>query len=374
MLGKVDVLVIGGGLAGFAAATQLRDTYKVCLVSRSVSTGPRGVTLAAARQRLLEPTDAHLAATLSAGSMLNYPEVVSRISHEREAVAAWLSQTVGASMQDSRFHYSAGLVLAELIVADGRCFGARFLRVGSDELVEIGASAVVLATGGAGQLYVPGLASGFKGGGLIAAWVAGAALSNMEFVHFNQGNTPFMCGGLAVDEHSGTSIEGLYAVGEVACTGFHGAGLLPGNEIVEAISASLAAARHIEQTLIQSGTQIGQSYPWSEASKDLVATYEMVAQWVSIRMVEACGAHRDEVGLRHLAVELAQVIKSLYPKGRCFSKSIAAQDTYAALKAAWVICESALTRNESLGCHTRQDYPAEALQKIPSFSLSKSGL
>lgn len=55
----------------------------------------------------------------------------------------------------------------------------------------------------------------------------------------------YSCGGISVDKYSQTNIDGLYAVGELSCTGLHGANRLASNSLLECIVYALAASKHI---------------------------------------------------------------------------------------------------------------------------------
>src|SRR5574340_655845 len=59
----------------------------------------------------------------------------------------------------------------------------------------------------------------------------------------------YSCGGFAVDEHGQSSIANLYAVGEVSCTGLHGANRLASTSLLEGLLWGGRAARKIEAAL-----------------------------------------------------------------------------------------------------------------------------
>src|SRR4029077_15193892 len=54
----------------------------------------------------------------------------------------------------------------------------------------------------------------------------------------------YTCGGSQVDPHAQTSVEGLYAIGEVACTGLHGANRLASNSLLEAVVFAHRTVQH----------------------------------------------------------------------------------------------------------------------------------
>ena len=56
----------------------------------------------------------------------------------------------------------------------------------------------------------------------------------------------YFCGGVLVDEWGRSSIDGLYAVGEISCTGVHGANRLASTSLLEGLVWGNRAARHVE--------------------------------------------------------------------------------------------------------------------------------
>ncbi len=142
-------------------------------------------------------------------------------------------------------------------------------------------------------------------------------------------------GGIAVDAQGKSSVEGLWACGEAASTGLHGANRLASNSLLEAA----VCARFVADSV--SGTSSKKTNPrFDEAlprSSDPVPVREILS--------EAAGVLRDRDGLR-------KGIAALYPLMQAN-----APESDAAL-VGLMISVAALKRQESRGAHTRTDFPA----------------
>jgi L-aspartate oxidase len=152
-------------------------------------------------------------------------------------------------------------------------------------------------------------------------------------------------GGIAVDADGRTSVPGLWAVGEVAATGLHGANRLASNSLLEAAVFGLRAARAV------SGIEAALrrlKVPHRTAPHE-----PTVADWRELQRVRAVmdasvGVERDNESLRSAIVELnALRVGSL---GR-------ARAVQAAATAGLLIATAALGRTESRGGHFRRDFP-----------------
>ncbi len=220
-----DVLVLGGGAAGLYTALCLPPKLRVGLVTKeplalSASDWAQGGIAAA-----IAPEDSpelHIADTLKAGAGLCEPAAVRLLVEQaQQCVQALVEMGVGfdrsgdslaltleAAHSRRRVLHAADTtgramvttliaqVLArpniqikqafglDLWVEQGRCCGLRLLEQG--KLSWLRAGAVVLATGGGGQIYAqttnPPLSTG---DGVAMAWRAGAALRDLEFVQFH---------------------------------------------------------------------------------------------------------------------------------------------------------------------------------------------
>ncbi|TPJ38213.1 L-aspartate oxidase [Mesorhizobium sp. B2-6-5] len=150
-------------------------------------------------------------------------------------------------------------------------------------------------------------------------------------------------GGVAVDAEGRSSISGLWACGEVACTGLHGANRLASNSLAEAVATSAWVATSV------AGTCAGWQWPKLPAIVPLRPDPSPVRQLVS----KGLGIIRDGKGL-------SQAVATLLP--------VAVGETAAADPAlvALLIAIAALRRKESRGSHHRSDFPGRDAVALPS--------
>ncbi|MBZ9799144.1 L-aspartate oxidase [Mesorhizobium sp. ES1-4] len=150
-------------------------------------------------------------------------------------------------------------------------------------------------------------------------------------------------GGVAVDAEGRSSVSGLWACGEVACTGLHGANRLASNSLAEAVATAAWVAASV------GGTCAGWQWP------RLPAIVPVRPDPSSIRSVvsNALGIVRDGKGLR-------QAVAALLPIA--VGESTAADPALVAL----LIAIAALRREESRGSHFRSDFPTRNAAALPS--------
>ncbi len=354
----------------------------------------------------------------------------------------------------------------ELLVRDGRCVGVRFLDPILRAPRDIFAKAVILCTGGAGQLYLhttnPPVATG---DGMAMAYFAGAEMGDMEFIQFHPTalsieNAPrfllseamrgeggvlrnaqgeqfmgryderlelaprdivsrsivaemrrtgsrnvfldmtafdaeflrhrfpkiyetcefygldiakdmlpvspashYCMGGVRTDLWGRTTVSGLYAAGEVTCTGVHGANRLASNSLLEGL---VFGARAGEAAVMDSGRWPvvgGQTEKRADAI-DASARSEIstaVRKRVKRVMWERVGILRDRESLRRAIREFDQISQaSLSTSSRNF------------VTLAMLVAKAALWREESRGGHFRTDHPAQA-ERFQVHSVQRIG-
>ena len=351
-----------------------------------------------------------------------------------------------------------------LLDAHGRCVGALVLDESSGAMKQVKAKAVVLATGGAGQIYArttnPPVATG---DGIAMAYRAGAIVEDMEFVQFHPTAlylpaTPqfllteamrgeggilrnikgeafmtryhemaemaprdivsraiwnemaatcarhvdldvthlapgfirerfptiyatclrydvditeemipvcpsahFMMGGVWTDTGGATSVPGLFAAGEVACTGVHGANRLASNSLLEGLVFGArvveAAAEYTSHLRPEHGASGAQDVAAGEAEGDRGEHLDMEKLFNLLRrlMWEKVGIIRSKQGLLSALAQLAKWEERL--GDRCGTRRELEVRNMVAV--GHLVATAALQREHSLGAHFRSDHPEE---------------
>jgi L-aspartate oxidase len=499
----VDFLVIGGGIAGLRAAAGLAEAGSVLVVTKerlaesNTAYAQGGIAVAMGGE---EDVALHLADTIAAGDGLVNAEAAALLveqgqrrveellewgtgfdrhaagglmktregAHSRPRILHANGDGTGREIAVSLLRHVSGLAQVELmewatsvdLMVDsdaGRAIGATLLDA-EGRLLEVRARAVLVASGGAGQVYSdttnPAVATG---DGIAMAYRAGAELMDMEFYQFHptafamEGAPRFLMsealrgegawlvnargerfmeryhpglelaprdvvaraiaregmdgpvyldmravgavsdlkarfpgisgfldryglelgrdlipvrpaahylmGGVRTDLHGRTSIAGLYAAGEAACTGVHGANRLASNSLLEGlVFGALAAEAMIE--VQGSGFEV--RGPGAETGAPAAAAAEdsRVEAWIAeLRgvMWRDAGLLRDGAGLCRAEQELAGMREGM-PQGMT-RREVEARNL---LVVAEAIVQSALGREESRGAHFRRDFPQQA--------------
>ncbi|MEN8701149.1 L-aspartate oxidase [Bacillus infantis] len=170
----------------------------------------------------------------------------------------------------------------------------------------------------------------------------------------------FLMGGIRTDLDGRTSVNGLYAIGEAACTGVHGANRLASNSLLEGLYFGRQLARYILSSPKQRNEAGSRSIEKAESrpSPCLPPIKE-----IKERMMQNAGIVRTASGL------LAQ---REWLQGYGTEKWVSASlegyrqeevKVIFMLIASWLITEAALRRTESRGGHFRSDFPFEDDQK-----------
>jgi L-aspartate oxidase len=172
----------------------------------------------------------------------------------------------------------------------------------------------------------------------------------------------YLMGGIRTDVCGRTSLAGLFAAGEAACTGVHGANRLASNSLLEGlVFGALAAEAMIEE---QWSVVSGQWLERTTVGEDLD-----VEGWIAeLRglMWQDAGLLRDEAGLRRAQAGLARLRES-EPRGGS-RRELEARNL---LAVAEVMVQAALGREESRGAHFRMDFPEKA--SVARHSVMRRG-
>ncbi|HAF45713.1 MAG TPA: L-aspartate oxidase [Gallionellaceae bacterium] len=520
---RFDTLIIGSGLAGLSLALKLADNQKVAVITKKslldgASAWAQGGIAAVLSQN--DSLDEHIHDTQVAGAGLCDQDTTRFVIEHGAAAIDWLiAQGVPFTRDptsDSGYHLTregghshrriihaadaTGLAVQETIAAkvrahpnitllerhiaidlitgkklrrdDNRCYGAYALNSANGETLTIAAQNTVLATGGAGKVYLyttnPDTATG---DGIAMGWRAGCRVANMEFIQFHptclyhphaksfliseavrgeggnlklpdgakfmpwhderadlaprdvvaraidfemkkrgldcvyldishqpveflQEHFPniysrcmalgidiskqpipvvpavhFTCGGVMTDLHGRTDVNGLYAIGETASTGLHGANRLASNSLLECLVFAEAAAGDI---LGKPQGQIPELPQWDESQvTDADETVVISHNWDELRrfMWDYVGIVRTTKRLQRAQHRIQLLHEEINEYYRNFHVSADLLELRNLVLTADLIVQSALSRHESRGLHFSKDYPQMLPEAVPTVLI-----
>ncbi len=162
----------------------------------------------------------------------------------------------------------------------------------------------------------------------------------------------FLMGGVMTDMNGETSIKGLYAIGEVACTGVHGANRLASNSLLEGIVFGHNLANYILQK--QSEPSLLSVHHASPRKLNVNLPDKSEIQEMMTKYV---GIERSESGLLFAKEWVEQFMAPKEFSVRYEIRSTEQISRINMLTNAWLIITSALVRTESRGGHFRRDFP-----------------
>ncbi len=165
----------------------------------------------------------------------------------------------------------------------------------------------------------------------------------------------YSCGGVVTDVYGQTGLPGLFAAGEVARTGMHGANRLASNSLLEGLVVGGRAGKAAAAHAVEAGCVL------ASAPEPIVHTAPERGD-LQRAMSKDASVVRDAAGLNRLSGKLSRV------PVRAVASRRDVEDVALAL-AARAVTAAALARTESRGCHHRADHPDAASEQARSSVL-----
>jgi len=181
----------------------------------------------------------------------------------------------------------------------------------------------------------------------------------------------YSCGGVLVDEWGRSKIENLYAVGEVSCTGLHGANRLASTSLLEGLVWGARAARHIENSVFNEGNPaiLGLKDVPRRDESGLTSEGDPALIQGDMQTIQSLMWHY--VGLERSGELLSRAIRDLrhlWNEIETFYRTTKLSDGLIGLRnsveVALIIAQAARHNRRSRGCHFRSDSVAEGKRLI----------
>jgi L-aspartate oxidase len=170
----------------------------------------------------------------------------------------------------------------------------------------------------------------------------------------------YLMGGLVTNTYGETSVSGLFAIGETACTGVHGANRLASNSLLETV---IFAHRAIDQIISPKVAEIGldpvqTSYSIPSISlnqAETILTASEIRKEIQNIMWTHAGVVRRRDGLESARVKLEQLARDATNR-----VEISDYETQSLITVSRLMIDAALRRTESRGSHFREDFAASS--------------
>lgn len=167
----------------------------------------------------------------------------------------------------------------------------------------------------------------------------------------------FACGGVLTDTFGRTSVRRLYAVGEVACTGVHGANRLASTSLLEGLTFAFRAAQSITEKELSLASPPVTPFFESPGDTPPSETLKTLREVIQNTMWEHAGLERTRTGLYKALEILLEVQKTVSSLRRTKGLSFPLLELENMALVALTITESALKNTLSFGSHFRSDAP-----------------
>ncbi|WP_338470382.1 L-aspartate oxidase [Niallia sp. XMNu-256] len=189
-----------------------------------------------------------------------------------------------------------------------------------------------------------------------------ASLCRDHGIDINKGKIPvvpgshFLMGGILTNLHGQTSVPGLYAIGEAACTGAHGANRLASNSLLEGLYFGKRLAQWINEAPVTNQIETIARKP----KKQIFAHFELPdIATIKKTMMDSTGISRNGETLETQLKYLESYHIDYWLHADLDDLSLEDLNKVFMLICSWLVTKAALKRTESRGGHLRADFPVE---------------
>lgn len=169
----------------------------------------------------------------------------------------------------------------------------------------------------------------------------------------------YTCGGVMTDLNAQTDLDNLYAIGEVACTGLHGANRMASNSLLECLVFAHAAAKHIDLNINEIGFADPVPAEWDE-SQVIASDQEVLVMhsWEELRrtMWDYVGIVRSDQRLVYAEKRINLLKKEVQEYYSQFQVTRDLIELRNLVQVAELIIQAAQARKENIGLHFNTDY------------------